>query len=236
MSLYNKHIQRLASLQPVFGFNPAEVEQGTKDWLSMKIGVLSASKADCIVAGTSTGKRSTYMASLINQICSCSAPDEDSFRQLEHGKKYEDAARDALAVALGFVDIKQLPFMFYDEKMRVGVSPDGVFGNTIVELKCPHNGENFIKFECFAENKKEWKWQSQFQIFAGKAEKHIFAQYDPRMILCKNLSYSATEISDADQKTLADAIPQFISDMDKALDSLGVKWGDHFEYLRSNRS
>lgn len=236
MSLYDLHMQRLSGLADVFGFNPAEIQQGSPDWLMLKLGVLSASNADKIVAKRDSAGRATYMASLISQICSCVIPEEMNFKAMEHGKLYEPAARDALGVALGFIEIKELPFMFMDESMRVGVSPDGVYNNTIVEIKCPHNGENFIKFAAFDDNKKEWRWQAQFQLFAGKAEQHIFCQYDPRMVLCNNLHYIETDRIDSDQKTLADAVPQFIADLDAALLKLGVEFGAHWKYLKQNRS
>lgn len=235
MSIYDLHMQRLAKLTGVFGFNPAEIQQGSPEWLMLKLGVLSASNADKIVAKRDSVGRATYMASLISQICSCVIPDEMNFKAMEHGKLYEPAARDALGAALGFVEVKELPFMFMDESMRVGVSPDGVFDNTIVEIKCPFNGENFIKFAAFDDNKKEWRWQAQFQLFAGKADRHIFCQYDPRMVLCNNLHYIETDLVDADQKTLSDAVPQFILDLDNALDKFGVKFGDHWRHMTGER-
>lgn len=235
MNLYQTHIDRLSKLTDRFGFNPAEVAQGSAEWLAMKIGVISASNADKVVAKRDSAGRATYMASLISQICSCVIPEEMNYKAMEHGKLYEPAARDALGVALGFVEIKELPFMFMDDSLRVGVSPDGVFDNTIVELKCPHNGENFIKFAAFDDNKKEWRWQAQFQLFAGKADEHIFCQYDPRMVLCNNLHFVKTDKSEADQQTLADAIPQFIADLDAALKNLGVEFGDHWKHMKDNR-
>lgn len=235
MSLYDQHIQRLTALTDTFGFNPAEVSQGSPEWLLLKCGVLSASNADKIVAKRDSAGRATYMASLISQICSCVIPEEMNFKAMEHGKLYEPVARDALSVALGFVEIKELPFMFMDDSLRIGVSPDGVFDKTIVEIKCPHNGENFIKFAAFDDNKKEWRWQAQFQLFAGKADEHIFCQYDPRMVLCNNLHFVKTDKSEADQQTLADAIPQFIADLDAALKKLGVEFGDHWKYIKNNR-
>ena len=235
MSLYNTHIERLASLQDVFGFDASQVQQGSADWLMLKLGVLSASNADKIVAKRDSATRATYMASLISQVCSCVIPEEMNFKAMEHGKLYEPAARDALSVALGFVNIQELSFMFADESLRVGVSPDGLFDNTIVEIKCPFNGENFIKFAAFETNKKDWAWQAQFQLFAGKADEHIFCQYDPRMVLCNNLHYVKTERDESMQKTLADAIPQFIADMDQALNKLGVTFGDHWKHIKNNR-
>lgn len=235
MSLYNTHIERLANLQSVFGFDASQVQQGSADWLMLKLGVLSASNADKIVAKRDSATRATYMASLISQVCSCVIPEEMNFKAMEHGKLYEPAARDALSVALGFVNIQEIAFMFSDESLRVGVSPDGLFDNTIVEIKCPFNGENFIKFAAFETNKKDWAWQAQFQLFAGKADEHIFCQYDPRMVLCNNLHYVKTERDEAMQKTLADAIPQFIADMDQALNKLGVTFGDHWKHIKNNR-
>jgi hypothetical protein len=50
------------------------------------------------------------------------------------------------------------------------------------------------------------------------------------------LHYSVTELSEADQATLRDALPQFIADMDEALNALGVTFGQHWEYLKQQRS
>ena len=234
-NLYERASNQLSRLTEVFGFNPSEISQGSPEWHLLKCGVLSASNADKVVAKRDSATRATYMASLISQVCSCVIPEEMNFKAMEHGKLYESAARDALSVALGFVNIQEIAFMFSDESLRVGVSPDGLLDNTIVEIKCPFNGESFIKFAAFETNKKDWAWQAQFQLFAGKADEHIFCQYDPRMVLCNNLHYVKTERDDAMQKTLADAIPQFIADMDQALNKLGVTFGGHWQHIKNNR-
>lgn len=235
MNLYDKHIKILKGLESFFGFNPADIEQGSSEWLIMRLGCLSASNADKIVAGVTTAGRQTYMASLINQVCTCEVGDELPFKQLEHGKQYEPVARDALSVAMGFVEIKELPFMYKDDSMRAGISPDGLSDSTVYEIKAPYNGENYFKFRCFADNKKSWRWQSQFQIWSAGAERHIFAQYEPRSVLCEPLHWIETEINEQDQKTLDDAVPQFIADMDKALLSMGVTFGQHWQHLKQQR-
>lgn len=233
MSIYEKALIQLNGLSEVFGFNPNEINQGDPAWHIMRAGVLSASNADKIVAKVGTQGRETYMASLISQICTCTLPDELPFKQLDHGKLYEPLARDALSVALGFIEIKELPFIYKDNSLRIGISPDGVSDNTVFEIKAPYNGENFFKFACFDSNKSAWRWQAQFQIYATQAERHIFAQYEPRAVLCNNLHYVETEINQADQKTIDDASQQFIFDLDKALDKMGVSFGRHWEYIRT---
>lgn len=236
MNIYDKAITQLSSLESVFGFNPAEVEQGSPEWHILRAGVLSASNADKIVAKTGSQGRQTYMSSLIAQICTCKVPEEMNFKALEHGKLYEPAARDSLSVALGFVDIKEIAFIYKDESLRVGISPDGVFDNTVCELKVPWNPENFFNFAAFDTNKSAWRWQAQMQLWATGAERHIFAQYHPEIVLCDNLSYKETPLDDADQKTLSDAVPQFVFELDQALDRMGVQFGDHHKYFKQNRS
>lgn len=233
MSIYDNAMKRLESLTGRFGFNPCDIKQGDPEWHVLRAGVLSASNADKIVAKVGSAGRETYMASLISQICTCTLPDEMPFKQLEHGKMYEPIARDALGAAMGFIEIKELPFVYMDDDLRVGISPDGLHENTVFEIKAPWNGENFFKFACFDSNKSSWRWQANFQIYATKAERHIFAQYEPRAVLCNNLHYIETEVSEADQKTLADAIPQFIFELDKALARMGVEFGDHWIHLKN---
>ena len=235
MSLYNTHIERLTKLQSVFGFDASQVQQGSADWKIMRYGVLTASKADKIVAGKETDGRATYMSELISQIISCESGDESSFKQTDWGKLYEPAARDALSAKLGFVDIKEIALMYHDDKMRVGISPDGVFDNTVCEIKAPYDGTFHVKHMAFKSVKSEWQWQRQMQIFATGCERHIFCTYDPRVVLSNNLHVTETFADEKKQATLRDAIPSFIHDLDKALESIGVTFGDHWKHIKSNR-
>lgn len=50
---------------------------------------------------------------------------------------------------------------------------------------------------------------------------------DPRMKV-KPFHYITVEADAAKQKTLDEAIPEFISDMDKILDQIGVTFGSHW--------
>lgn len=236
MILYNRAMTQLKSLEPAFGFDPSVVEQGSPEWKIMRYGVLTASKADKIVAGKNTDGRATYMAELISEIVNCSSGDESSFKQTEWGKLYEPEARTSLAAALGFADIKEIPLIYGDDLMRTAVSPDGVLGNICCEIKAPYDGTNHIKHIAFDKVKPEWQWQRQFQIYGTGCEKHIFCTYDPRTILGNNnLHYTETYPDDKKQETLRDAVPQFIADLDKALAKLGIEFGQHWEYLKQQR-
>ena len=236
MNLYQTHIDRLSKLTDRFGFNPAEVAQGSPEWLQCRLGVLTASKADKIVAGKDTDGRMTYMSELIAEIVNCAPATESNFKQTEWGKKFEPAARDALAVTLGFVNIEEIALMYLDDDLRVAISPDGVSDNTVYEIKAPFDATNHAKHMAFKKVKPEWQWQRQMQLLVSGAQRHIFCTYDPRAILADNLHYVETEIDEKKQATLRDAIPSFIADLDAALESIGVKFGDHFNYIKQQRS
>lgn len=237
MSIFDRAMAQLKAMENVFGFDPTTIEQGSLEWKIMRLGVLTASKADKIVAGKDTDGRATYMAELISDIVNCNSGDESNFKQTDWGKLYEPEARTALSAALGFADIKEIPLTYKDQSMRIAVSPDGVFGNVCCEIKAPFDGTNHIKHAAFDKVKPEWQWQRQFQIFGTGCEKHIFCTYDPRVILgANNLHYTETYPDDKKQATLRDAVPQFIADLDAALEKLGVTFGQHWEYLKQQRS
>lgn len=234
MSIYNRAIAQLKSKQSIFGFDPSLIEQGSIEWKIMRLGCLTASKADKIVAGKETEGRATYMAEIIGSIINCAADEESSFKQTEWGKTYESAARDSLSAALGFVDIKEVPLIYMGNDMRLAVSPDGVFDETIIELKSPYDPTFHVSHMAFGNVKKAWKWQCQMQLIGSGAERHIFATYDPRTVLANNLHYSETLPDESMQATLRDAIPAFIYDLDKALAKLSVKFGDHWRHMRGD--
>lgn len=231
--IYDRAIEQLKSeaVSSRFAFNPCDVEQGTSEWLIMKLGVLSASNADKIMAGVKTQSRQTYMASLIKEVATCHVSDELPFKQLEHGKLHEPSAREALSLAK-MENIKEVPF-FYSDDMRCGCSPDGLYGeNNGAEIKCPYDSTHFIKLACFDEAKKAYEKQCQFSMWVSGAELWTFANYDPRMTLTKQLCHIDFERDEKVMKTLDDCVPQFIRDMDKALESIGIEFGQHWDLIK----
>lgn len=216
------------------GFNPADVEQGSIDWLTMRLGVISASNADKLLSGEKTMTRKSYMASLISDVMTCRVADELPFKQLEWGKMYEDSARDALELALG-VHIQETAFIYKDESMRCGVSPDGYFENVGVELKCPYDSATFVKFACFDDVKREYERQCQFGMWDTGSDYYIFGNYDPRMTLMKQLHFIEFKRDESMMQRFDDAAGKFIEDMDSALEAHGVKFGDHWAHLRGLR-
>ncbi len=217
----------LMKFEKTYKLNAMEAFQGEDEWYNLKLGVLSASNADCIVAKKGTAKRETYMASLIAQICTGIMPEINSYH-LDWGKTHESAARAYYEFQTGRKLI-ELPFVFKNAKFRCGVSPDCFAEDgRDVEIKCSSNSENHVKFIMSDKIKPEWQWQINFNMYCRESEAIDFCSYDPRMH--KRLLEIKTFERDPEKiKKIEDCVPEFIKDMDKHLAEIGIKFGDHWK-------
>lgn len=220
-------IDELKALQDVFGFNPAEVYQGTPEWLKMRSGVISASKAENLLAKKGSATREGYMAELVAQVCTGLLPDEINAKALAWGKDNEDDAREAYSAAT-FEVISEVPFIYKDNNLRAGCSPDGLCSNHGLELKVPFASRTFVEFACADKIKPEYIKQCQFSMWVTELERWDFANFDPRMSNCKRLHHVQIYRDDKMIQQIQDAYDLFVDDMDSMLAKLGVKFGDHW--------
>lgn len=221
--------KELESCEKILGFNPLLHEQQSPQWFTMKLGVISASKAKEILAKSSSATKRTYICSLVAQVATGMAP-EINARALDWGNQHEDAARAAYEFETG-KEVVELPFIYGDASMRYGASPDGLVlrsdGNNIErgsEIKCPYNSENFIKFACDDTIKKEHEKQCQFSMFVTGAEFWDYGNYDPRMTT-KQLHWYTYERDEKTMRLFEEAVQEVVYEMDVMLDSLGLKFG-----------
>jgi len=217
---------RMDAAMPVLGYHPLEVEQGTFEWHRMRLGVMTAGKASAIVAATTSATRRTYMAELCAEIATGAPSEEISGKAIAWGREHESSAVSTWEMING-QPLQRLSFI-YGPSMRTGCSPDAMVSDTVGwETKCPFITTHHILTLADGVIKPEYKWQCQFSLWASDCDEWIFSSFDPRMK--KNQLHSITvERSDKMQATLADAVPQFISDMDKMLKSIGCQFGDQW--------
>lgn len=219
--------QTLESFSRKYGMPVLSAKQGSVEWQTLKLGVLSASNASKIVAKRDSETRATYMAELVSQVAT-GVFEEISSKYLEWGNQYEDAARSSYEFTTG-ASVTQLPFVFKNDSFRVGCSPDGIVSATKgVEIKCPYNSVHFIRFMTDEKIKPEYQWQTQFTLWVMDAEEWDFVQYDPRMK--KNPLHILTVKRDADKmQAFDDLVPIFIEDMDRMLKKAGFEFGNQWE-------
>lgn len=116
-----------------------DVEQGTPEWLALRLGIPTASHADALV--TPTGKKSTqatmYGNKLIAEWVSGEPIAFNLSEWIERGRAMEAEARAFYAFERD-CEIRQVGFCYGDEKRDHGCSPDGLIGDEgMIEVKCP---------------------------------------------------------------------------------------------------
>lgn len=230
MTIITEFNQRLASASDVLGFNLAEEDQGSFNWHLARLGVISASNASKAIAKKGSMTRDGYMAVLIGEIATGAPLDgeQPSGKAIEWGNTHEPDARESYSFMSGDV-VEQFPFV-YANNMRCGCSPDGIViaDSRGVEIKCPFNTRYHIEFICDGRLKKEYMDQVQYSMWITGLNHWEFVSYDPRMKE-KVLMHMTIERDEKMMKQFDDAIPQFILEMDRKLEMIGLKFGDQWK-------
>lgn len=223
--------QQISNVNTAFlaktGIDLNQVQQGSEMWLKVRLGVLTASNASKIVAKTDSDIRLTYMSELVAQIATGEA-EEIKGAALQWGKDQENAARSSYSFESG-IEIKELPFVFKDESFRVGCSPDGTISDLRgVEIKCPFNAANHVKFVCADKIKPEYQWQIQYSMWVLDCDQYDFCSFHPNMKR-QQIKIVTVDKDEKMQKTISDAAPQFINDMNLMLNKIGLEYGQQWK-------
>ena len=192
-----------------------EVEQGSDSWLELRKGKVTASRVADVLAKTKTGvsaSRGNYLIELALQ--RVTGVIEPSFTNdaMQWGKDNEQTARTAFEVAHNvFVD--QVAFVDHPTIKDFGCSPDGVIGDSLLELKCPYQSAvhwSYFKDGC----PSKYYTQIQAQMSCTGAKSVWFVSFDPRMPARSQL-YIEEVMRDADFiEKLESEVKQFLNEVE----------------------
>ena len=241
------YIKELSKLTDLFGFDPSLIEQGTDQWHILRQAVFTASNAkhllstkrgakgvtygtDYLIAPPSTVGRKSYMEGLVAMVASPHIPDDIGAKPLQWGKDNEPLARDAYE-ALTFNTVKELPFIYKDNGMRAGSSPDGMVDSICggLELKSPWSRAVYIQFASQDKMKHEERHQCQFNMWCSDLDFWHVAKFDPRMINCKKLHMVEVMRDNTAMSMFDEAIGVFVDEMDLILDEMGMSFGQQWQ-------
>jgi exodeoxyribonuclease (lambda-induced) len=208
------------------GFDLSKVEQGSPDWHRSRAGCISASKAYYLLMKRGTEGRQTYLNELVASIATGLLPEEIKAKPLQWGKDNEDDAREAYSAAT-FESVEDVAFIYRDELMRAGCSPDGLITGQQkgLELKSPWSSAVFIAFAAAGTIKKEEVVQCQFSMWVTGYHSWAFAKFDPRNVNCKKLHHVVVERDEEMMEKIESGYNDFIEDMDEMLKNLGLEFG-----------
>lgn len=154
--------------------------QGSDEWLQARLGVVTASNFSKVF--TTTGKLSTSREGLINQLIAENLTNQptDFFKSdaMARGNELEPQARAMFEVMMG-VDVEEVGLI----KLRdheIGCSPDGLFDDTGIEIKCPLPATHCAYLRS---NKLPSTYVQQVQgtMFVLGLERYFFMSFHPEM-------------------------------------------------------
>tara|TARA_R110002126_G_scaffold171721_2_gene320500 strand:- start:444 stop:1070 length:627 start_codon:yes stop_codon:yes gene_type:complete len=158
-------------------------EQGSAEWLAMRLGKVTASKVSDVLSkgrGSAPSKMSeTYMIELIAEVLTGNSKPFFENDAMRWGTETEPQARAMYAVNNDFVDVKEVAFVEHNE--QVGISPDGLIGEDgLLEIKCP-NTTTQLKRALSNDYSVDYKAQIQMQLWVTEREWCDFLSFDPRL-------------------------------------------------------
>ncbi len=158
-------------------------EQGSAEWLAMRLGKVTASKVKDVLTkgrGNTPSKTSeTYMMELIAEILTGQSKPFFENDAMKWGTETEPQARAMYSVNNNFVDVKEVAFVEHND--QIGISPDGLIGDDgLLEIKCP-NTTTQLKRALSDDYSSDYKAQIQMQLWVTEREWCDFVSFDPRL-------------------------------------------------------
>jgi putative phage-type endonuclease len=202
--------------------------QGSPEWLAERLGKVTASKMDAVMARTKNGwgaDRANYMAQLIAERLTGKPQESFSSAAMAWGVETEPQARDAYAFYSG-LEVSETGFHPHPTIQLSGASPDGLVGaDGLLEIKCP-NTATHIDTLLGGAPKGKYVLQMQWQMACTGRKWCDFVSFDPRMP--EDMRYFCARVKRGDEviKELEENVLKFLAELTEklaALDKIHLK-------------
>lgn len=200
-------------------------EQRTEQWLLDRLGHVTASKADCVLAGKETAKRQGYIIQLVTERLTGQVQDSFTNSAMAWGTEQEPVARAVYQSTLaGDLFVEETGFVKHPTIEWLGASPDGLVGDGLVEIKCP-NSTTHVEYLMDGKVPAKYKLQMMVQMLCTQRKWCDFVSFDPRLPEDLQLFVVRFEPKQEELDKIESAIKDFLTEVDKATNKLRSKYG-----------
>ena len=200
-------------------------EQRTEQWLLDRLGHVTASKADCVLAGKETAKRQGYIIQLVTERLTGQVQDSFTNSAMAWGTEQEPVARAVYQSTLaGDLFVEETGFVKHPTIEWLGASPDGLVGDGLVEIKCP-NSTTHVEYLMDGKVPAKYKPQMLVQMLCTQRKWCDFVSFDPRLPEDLQLFVVRFEPKQEELDKIESAIKDFLTEVDKATNKLRSKHG-----------
>ena len=195
------------------------LEQGTDEWKMARLGHVSASNLDAVMAKVKTGESKTrldYKIRVATEQITNAIQDSYSNQYMEWGIEQEPFARMAYeACTESFVE--KTGFWKHPDIKWFGCSPDGLVGDDgLIEIKCPKSTTH-VKYLLDNKLPDDYYWQVHGQMLVTGRKWVDFISFDPRMPEHKQLFITRVNRDEEIMAQLKVAVIGFLSEVDEMI-------------------
>jgi putative phage-type endonuclease len=198
------------------------IEQGSPEWLAMRLGKLTASRMADVPATTKSGpsaSRKNYLAQLVAERLTGLVQESFTNGAMQWGREHEPLARVEYEM-LKNVSVSQVDFVNHPIIAMCGASPDGlVLDNGLVEIKCP-NTATHIDYLLGKHAPVKYEPQMTLQLLCTEREWCDFVSYDPRMPEEHQLFVARFIPSSEYRKTVEKEAIKFLQEVGEVIEKL----------------
>ena len=192
--------------------------QGSAEWLQARLGKITASQSQSLMAAKGLGKGAeTYALELIAEIITEEPKYVPVTWQMEHGHEYEPVAREIYELNRN-VTVKQVGGIQYDDSMWY--SPDGLVGDDgLIEIKCPQPLQH-LRILTHEGLMDEYYHQIQFGLYASGRAWCDWISYQPNFPDDKSFKVIRVERDEDYIRLLDKRIQEFKGMMKSLMDKI----------------
>ena len=192
--------------------------QGSAEWLQARLGKITASSSQSLMAAKGLGKGAeTYALELIAEIITEEPKYVPVTWQMEHGHEYEPVAREIYELNRN-VTVKQVGGIQYDDSMWY--SPDGLVGDDgLIEIKCPQPLQH-LRILTHEGLMDEYYHQIQFGLYASGRAWCDWISYQPNFPDDKSFKVIRVERDEDYIRLLDKRIQEFKGMMKSLMDKI----------------
>lgn len=197
------------------------IEQGSDQWLQMRLGKLTASRMADVLATTKSGpsaSRKNYLAQLVAERLTGQIAESFSNGAMAWGTEHEPLARAEYEI-LTDCSVEQVAFIDHPDIEWCGASPDGLVLDGLIEIKAP-NTATHIEYLLGRVPPPKYVPQMLLQMACTGRRWCDFVSYDPRMPQAHRLFVVRFEPAPEEITAVEAAARLFLAEVQSVIDKL----------------
>lgn len=197
-----------------------DVEQGSPEWLQMRIGCVTGSRMADVMAklkkkDAEAQTRADYKAEIVCETLTGRAADHYVSPAMQWGLDNETFARNAYEIEVAPTEL--VGFALHDTVKKLGASPDGLVGEDgLVEFKCPTTATH-LEYIIQGVVPAEYHWQMLCEMACTGRKWCDFASYDPRLPKKLQLFVRRFERDDSRIEAMEAETLKFLDEVEKII-------------------